>query len=117
MDESFNEDFCGYLEYQLGAVFEQSDDEDIKSLWCDGIAMPPFEQLDRKHVNDTRRIITRTWIGKTGQDEYAMTIKLGKYSLRRYAKMRSMIDCIPSPDADTWVVIDIENRTIELNFR
>ena len=113
--ESFNEDFCLYLEYHLGTSFEKSGIHVIKHFWCDGVAMPFIDsQLTKKSVNDTRKIETMAWIGWNGQSEYQMTIHFGKYSLRRYARGTSLLDCIPSSDSMDWVDIDIEKHTIEL---
>ncbi len=57
------------------------------------------------------------WIGKTGQDEYQMTIQFGKYSLRRYAKGTNLIDCIPSEESMGWIDIDIENKKIQVRLK
>jgi hypothetical protein len=46
-----------------------------------------------------------------------MTIRFGKYSLRRYAKGKSLIDCIPSEETMDWIDIDIDKKTIELRLR
>ena len=80
------------------------------------------KQLNRKNVNDTRQItgITVFFLGlekSSGNTAYEMTLILGKYSLRRYAKGRSLIDCIPDTDATESIEIDLENRRIILTLR
>jgi hypothetical protein len=117
-DKSFNEDFGVHLEYHLCRMFENSVKEKLRGFWCDGILWPPFidSQITKKSVNDTRKIETRAWIGKTGQDEYNMTIRFGKYSLRRYAKGTNLIDCIPSEETMDWIDIDTENKIIEIRL-
>jgi hypothetical protein len=112
---SFNADFCLFLEFHLCETFANSDDEVIRYFWCDGIAMPILEsQITKKSVNDTRKIISMAWLGKSGQIEYELIIHFGKYSLRRYAKGNSLIDCVPSADSMDWIQIDIENRKLEI---
>ena len=110
--ESFDEDFCGYLEYHLCRTFANHH----SGFWCDGVShLPLYEsQLTKKSVNDTRKIETQAWLGLTGQDEYKMIIRFGKYSLRRYARGTSLIDCIPSEETMDWIDIDIGDKIIEI---
>lgn len=72
---SFSEDFCIYLEYHLSKTFKNFEDDELRRFWCDGVSMPANEkQLTAKSVNDTRKIVTKAWIGEDGQGEYEMTI-------------------------------------------
>jgi len=114
IDESFNQEFCDYLEYHLSKIFRNSSDKAIRKLWCDGII---FGTFSKKEVNCKREINTTAWIGEDGQGEYEMKIKFGKYSLRRYAKGASMIDSIPDSNLAEWIDIDIENNQIELQLK
>jgi hypothetical protein len=116
--ESFNEEFCSYLEYHLTKTFAHADDKFIQKLWCDGILMPIIEsQTSKKSVNDTRKIVTKAWIGSDGQREYEMRVKLGKYSLRRYARGTSLEDCVPSENTMDWITIDLGKRIIEIQLK
>ncbi len=117
--ESFNEEFCTHLEYHLCRTFENSNNEEIIGFWCDGVSGSPFidSQITKKSVNDTGKIETRAWIGKAGQDEYYMTIRFGKYSLRRYARGTSLIDCIPGEETMDWIEIDTEKKIIKINLK
>ncbi len=119
MDESFNQEFCDTLEFHLCRTFENSDREEWAGIWCDGISSRPLvdSQITKKSVNDTRRIETQAWLGKTGQDNYKMTVNFGKYSLRRYASGKGMLDCIPSESTHDWIIIDFENSTIEITLK
>ena len=116
---AFSEIFCTHLEYHLSKTFENSNRNDLKGFWCDGVSWNPISHrhLDRKLVNDTRKIVTKAWIGKDGQDEYEMTIRFGKYALRRFSKGTEMIDCIPSADTMDWIEIDIETKKIEIRLK
>ncbi|WP_405352179.1 hypothetical protein [Nonlabens sp. Asnod3-H03] len=116
---SFNEDFCTHLEYHLGKTFELSERDDLKEFWCDGVSSIPIpdSQLTKKSANDSRKIITKAWIGKTGQDEYEMTIQFGKYSLLRYAKGTDMKDCILSENEHDWYYIDTRSKKIQIQLR
>jgi hypothetical protein len=115
---SFTREFCNRLEWHLGATFETAGDKKIRGLWCDGV-MPPFfdNELTQKSVNDTRKIITTAFIGYGGEHVFEMTIRLGKYALRRYAKGTSMIDCIPGKESMDWITLDVENRKIEVRLK
>ena len=116
--ESFNEDFCVQLEYHLTRTFEKSQDKTLKGFWCDGVMMPLDElQLAKKSVNDTRKIVTKAWLGYDGQGEFEMTVKLGQYSLRHYAKGSDLTDCLPSENSMDWIILDVERRRIELRLK
>ena len=88
--------------------------EDLKGFWCDGISWQPSDgrQLHPKHVNDTRRIVTQAWLGKTGQDRYELTVHLGRLALSRYAKGVSMVDCIPAKGDYEWWSVDIMDKIL-----
>ena len=119
IDESFNREFCIHLEYHLCETFFNSKDKKIRGLWCDGV-IDPFsdKQLTKKSVNDTRQISGATaFIGNDGQGAYEMTIKFGRYSLRKYAKGASLIDCTPSAESTDWITLDMENKRIEIRLR
>ncbi len=117
MNESFDESFCLYLECYLELAFSESHDERIKYFSCDGVMMPPPNQLHKKFINDKRKLTTKAWIGTDGQTEYEMIIQFGKYSLRRYAKSRSLTDCLPADEFSKSIIINIESKRIELMLR
>ena len=113
---SFTYEFCVRLEYAIGVFFENNKKENTRGFWCDGVLHSPLneKQLEKKWVNDKRKIETVAWIGKGGEVKYEMTIHFGKYSLRRYAKGADMTDCIPDENNKEWVDIDVENKLIEI---
>ena len=116
--QSFSREFCERLEWHLGATFSAAGDKKISSLWCDGILAPFMDQeLTKKSVSDTRKIVTTAFIGYDGQDRFEMTIRLGKYALRRYAKGTSMVDCIPGEESMDWITLDVVNRKIEVRLK
>ena len=115
--ESFNERFCFMLEYYITSVLEESDDKQIRSLWCDGILMPHKKSLvTKKSVNDTRRIETKAWIGHGSRKQclFDLILRFEKYSLRRYAKGNNLEDCLPGIED---LFVDFENKRIELFMR
>lgn len=115
LNDSFNQDFCTDLESLLCRTFENSGDDRLIGFWCDGVNHdPPVKS--KKSVNDTRQLVTTAWIGKTGQDEYKMTIHFGKYSLQCFAKGTDLTDTLPSDQSMDWVDIDPDNRTIEIQL-
>ncbi len=111
---SFNKDFCAHLEYHLGVTFEKSSRDEFRGFWCDGIM---HRRIAKKLINDTRLIETTAWLGKEGQDEYTMIIKLGEKALSRFAKGTSMIDCIPDSDGMDWIEIDIDKFKIQISLK
>jgi hypothetical protein len=116
--ESFNTEFCDALTIYLSNVIRKSDHELARSCWVDGI-MPPLveSKLTKKSVNDSRRLEARMWL-LTGDGDKLFTLVLyfGKYSLRRYAKDRTLVDCIPGLEKDNSILVDFENETVELQL-
>lgn len=114
---SFNEDFCIYLEYHLSKTFKNFEDDELRRFWCDGVSMPANEkQLTAKSVNDTRKIVTKAWIGEDGQGEYEMTISLGPKALSRYTRGLDLKECVPSENFLDWITLARVEKKIELRL-
>lgn len=115
---SFNQEFCTHLEYHLCRTFENSDNQELKFFWCDGVSMEAITEIELtpKRIYDSRKIETMAWIGKDGQDEYKMTIHFGNLSLSRYAQGNKLTDCLPSEEAMDWINIDTQKKTIEIRL-
>lgn len=115
---SFNEEFCSHLEYRLKEAFGKTNSTATDGFWCDGISWTPTNsrQLSKLSVNKARKIETIVWIGKSGQDEYNLTIEFGKYALRRYAKGSSLEDCIPGSESMDWIEIDKDNKRMKVKL-
>ncbi|WP_207430971.1 hypothetical protein [Sabulibacter ruber] len=113
MLESLDEDFCSALEYRLTRIFRESDQKEIRSLWCDGIS-PGIETND--NPIDSRRIRTKAWIGKDGQEEFSMTILLGEEAIVKFLNGGSLIDSIPREETKDWMDIDTEGRTVTVQL-
>lgn len=117
MEESFNKEFCEFLEYHLTNAFAHSPDARNKGLWCDGILFPAIDsQLTKKYINDTRRIVTTAFIGYNETQLYDLTILLGRYSLRRYSRGYSLQDCVPDEETLEWYTLDISSRRLEIRL-
>ncbi|MBX0290625.1 hypothetical protein K3G63_09265 [Hymenobacter sp. HSC-4F20] len=115
---SFNEELCSYLEKYLSEAFRESEQKEIKSLWCDGVLLPILEsQLTKKSVNDTREVRTSAFIGCGDTHKFELIICFGKYSLRRYAKEKSLLDCLAAEQKMRWIKVDVTGRTIELQLK
>lgn len=123
VNESLDSGFLRALEDYLDNTLIHFQDKRINSLSSDGILPPWMEKnLSRKCVNDTRQIaeITVFFLGlekRSGNTAYELTLKLGKYSLRRYARGTSLTDCIPVPGPSEWITVDAESRKIELRLK
>jgi hypothetical protein len=113
--DSFDQDFCSHLEYHLCRTFKNSPDKDIQNIWCDGVSDQAFVKT-KKYVNDNRRLQTKAWIGKDGQDEFEMTIVFGNKALSKYARGLDLKDCLPSDVSMNWVEIHLDKKTIELRL-
>lgn len=118
-DSSFSLEFCEKLEFHLTRTFKNAEDKELKAFWCDGIDPTGVDDLQttRKSVNDTRKLVTKAWLGKDGQDVYEMTLLLGPKGLSNYAKGKSLLDCLPSDDTFDWINLDTVSRTIELKLK
>src|SRR5687767_15017725 len=112
-----DEEFCDSLEYWLCTAFEDSDNGIVKGFWCDGVMLPLFEKdYSKKTVNDTRQVVTTAYIGKTGQEEYTMTIKFGNNALSRYARDLDITKCLSDPEKNDCFSIDTDKRRIEIQL-
>ena len=118
IETPFNKDFCYKLEFRICHEFENLKDTALKGFWCDGVLWEPSieSQLTKKYVNDKRQIVTKAWIGKTGQTEYQTTIYFGKKSLSKYAKGIDLTDCIPEEGSEDWIEIDVVNKTLGIKL-
>jgi hypothetical protein len=115
---SFNGDFCTVLEYHLCRTFENSDDNVLKYIGCDGVDMPIInEQFTSRNITSIKQIITKMWmIGGYGNGRYDMLIKLGRCARRKALKGLSIESCLPDDETLDWVEIDLENLWIVLRL-
>lgn len=56
------------------------------------------------------------FVGRSGQEEYALVLTLGEYSVHRYAGGH-LNDCLPDIHFSDSFSIDIEKRIIELYLK
>ncbi len=115
ISNSFNFDFCVKLQGHLCRTLENSPDDDINELWCDGVAVP--DQKTMKSLIGTKTIIADAWIGVDGQAKYEMVVKLGDCSLDKLKNGQNLSDCLPDEQSFDWVTIDIKKKTIELRLK
>jgi len=115
---SFNEEFSIHLEFILTSAFRNLEEKEIKGFWCDGVSHIPsnISLLSKNNISQLKEIHTQAWSGVSGQDVYAMTIKLGEISLKKYLAEESMIGCIPNPENPDWIEVDEVNRLIEIRL-
>jgi hypothetical protein len=113
---SFDQNFCAFLEHHLCQTFQNSADKNIRGLWCDGIIHEPLTK-SKKSVNDSRQLQTTAFIGKDGQGKYEMTIRFGNDALSKYARGLDLTPCVPSDENMNWVNIDTDKKTIELQLK
>jgi len=123
-NNSFDRNFCGHLEMHLCRTFENSPLEELRGFWCDGVSHAPYfnDNVNRDHLSIERilkekKIVTRAKMGVGGQDYYDMTIRLGPRALKNYEEGLSLIECLPSEASMKWIILNIENKKIELQLK
>ena len=105
--------FCEFLEHEMSKAFAESNNDQVKGFWCDGILLPTFEnEYSKKFVNDNRKIVIIAFIGLSGQDKYELTLKFGNKALSRYARDLEISECVPNLENPDWFDIDIERKKI-----
>lgn len=109
--KQFDNDFYEKLEYHLTQTFRNSQNKDLNSFWCDGIE--PKINIVEELIKE-KRIITRAWIGKSGQDEYEMCINFGDKAMEKYFSKESIVDCFPDTSPSDWVKLDVKKGIITL---
>ncbi|MDB5142678.1 MAG: hypothetical protein JWQ66_1391 [Mucilaginibacter sp.] len=115
--KSFTVDFCHRLEYHLSQAFGNSQNKEIKHVWCDGIEVPNAEDQFIDSFIETKEIVTGAWVGSSRQDKYKMVIRLGSESLGKCLKGLRLNNCLPSNESLDWVDLDIQNRIIILQLK
>lgn len=109
--------FCEFLEYEISKAFKNSTNDKVKHFWCDGVLLPSqASEYSRKYVIDNRQIIMTAFIGLSGQDKYELTLKFGKKSLSKYARHLDISECVPNPENNNWLDIDIERQEISIQL-
>lgn len=115
--------FCEYLEYQISRALANSADPVTSHFGCDGVLLPETEAAySPRQVNNTRQVLTRAWImdsnkgAKRGDGLYQLVIHFGKKGVRYYMRGNDLKECVPSTDSDEWIVLDAENRALEIQL-
>jgi hypothetical protein len=116
--------FCGRLEYAISEALAKSTDIDWRRCWCDGVLLPDDEKdYSRAHILKTKEVVLKAWIdeGKAkkerrGQFLYDMKLHFGDESVDKLKTGVRLEECIPNNAADSWIVLDRENRMIEAHL-
>jgi hypothetical protein len=112
-----DQDFCTCLEYEICKALENSELEELKGGWCDGIWLPKaVDNYSQKHINDHKEALLKAFIGKDGQTEFELILKFGDKALNRYARNLDIQECVPESDKTEWFVIDIKNKKIQIQL-
>ena len=110
-------EFCAYLEYEITKAFRHSANHQIKDFWCDGVIKDQADNAySQKTVNDTRKIVLKAFIGKDGQTEFELVLKLGNKALSRYARNLDIRECLPGPDNPEFMMVDVGRKRIEIRL-
>lgn len=111
-------DFCTVLEYHLCKAFENSGDNVLRYIGCDGVSEPAIEeQFTSRNITSIKQVITKAWmLGVRGSGPYDIMIKLGRRARRKALKGLSLEDCLPDAEALDWMEIDLENCWIVIQL-
>ena len=113
----FNENFYQLLEHKITQSFSSSIDNELRSLWCDGVTKPESEvNFNHDYVRRKSELELRAWFGKTGQGVYKLILKLGENSKRGILKNLEITNCIPNLNED-WIELNEENKTLIINLK
>jgi hypothetical protein len=112
-----DDDLCIFLEYHLGEAFANSDKEEVRSFWCDGVLLSePDKCYSKKFINDNRQTTLKAFIGKDGGTAYELILKFGRRALSRFARDLDISICVPDAEKPDWFNIDTKNRKIEIQL-
>jgi len=120
----FDEEFCGRLEYAISGALTKSTDIDWRRCWCDGILLPDNEtDYTPEQILRTKEVVTKAWIDERrtkeeqrGQFLYDMKLNFGDNSLDKLKNGKRIEDCIPDNGADSWITLDRQSRTIDIQL-
>lgn len=112
--------FCEYLEWRvIGSALEilSKTDERLKGFWCDGILLFDIEnEYLKKQINDKRSVVMKAFSGKTGQEEYELTLLFGRKALSRYSRDLRLEGCVPDAEISDWLEVDPIKKKIVLRL-
>lgn len=120
----FDEDFCLQLERAISVALTKSADIDRRRCWCDGILLPDNKtDYSPGQILKTSEVVTKAWIdeGRTkgeqrGQFLYVMRLFFGDSSIARLRTGDRLEPCIPDAGADSWIALDRQGRTIDIQL-
>lgn len=119
----FDENFCLALEFAISRALKESEEIDWRRCWCDGILLPDKKaEYSAEQITKTKEVLTSTWIeGQVkgehrGQFLYKMKLNFGDDSLQKLKLNNRLEECITDTGAESWIILDRENRTIEIQL-
>jgi hypothetical protein len=114
-----DQDFCEFLEYRITKALKETANEDVRGFWCDGVLLPTNERghLALQHVKHHRKIVFKAFIGKDGQSEYELVVKIGNDALNRYTHNEDLKVCVPDIEDLSWFEIDTEKRRVWIQLK
>ncbi|KAA9327089.1 hypothetical protein F0P96_17775 [Hymenobacter busanensis] len=117
--------FYEHLEHAISAALRHSRDKSLRRYWCDGILEPEWpKDYQPESVRTSGHIVLRAWIdqgpsqggGSGAQSIWQLVVKLGLQAYQVYLQGRSLEPCVPASDSDDWILIDPENRMLEVQL-
>ena len=119
----FDKEFCVRLELAITMTLKQSSDIDRKRCWCNGIVLPDNDVLcSIEQMMKARHLIAKAWIDEgRGENEgsqylYDMKLNFGDRSFDSFKTGDRLDTCIPNSGVDSWIFLDRQTRTIDLQL-
>ncbi|TGD79032.1 hypothetical protein EU557_18865 [Hymenobacter wooponensis] len=113
------QEFFTLLEYTFTHALAESDNEELRRYWCDGVLYPEWEEeYLPQHVTKSKEIILRAWMeGRSGKKKplthqiHPLHLGLGKLSLKTYLRGQDLSKWIIEGIDPTWVTLDEKGMT------
>ena len=119
----FDEVFCVQLQLAITISLKQSADREQRRCWCNGVVPRDNDALySVEQVMETRQLMAKVWIDEgRGQDEglqylYDMRLNFGDKSVDCLKTGDRLETCIPDSKVESWISLDRQNRTIDLQL-
>lgn len=105
VDES---DYWVAMEYRICRELEGFNDDQLRSLWCDGLVAEEWElAVGRPSVRGL------AWCGRTGQDRWRFMLLLtSRPSAREGIRWDELL---PRDDRTGWLSVDLERRSLVID--
>jgi hypothetical protein len=109
--------FCEFMEYEMCRFFSNSDIEEVKGFWCDGVLLSaPAVCYTDEFITDRKQASFKAYIGNDGQTQYDLVLKFGPQTMNRFLEGQDLEDCVSLPVQKESYNIDTVKKEIEIQL-